>query len=251
MKKALLIGIFSLLVPAPFRGVQAQAVSNTTIKAVEKASETREPSTTAANANRATPAVSPANEKPSATAHESTSVPTRFLASDQPPPPGRAAKGDSGSGNTASAEESRLTEIYTIGVGDILDIRLINSPSTRSTLYSVIEGGLIDLPIVGGPISVVGLTTKDIQARITTQLKRLAVEDRTQVAVGVRQYGSHAVIITDCRQSSTKFYDAKQYPCVTRGSSVRLTPRRAAQCAPRSTQIVVDICAQLSGSPRR
>jgi protein involved in polysaccharide export with SLBB domain len=242
MKKALLIAIFSLLVPAPFRGVQAQTGSNTTIKAVEKAAETGDPSTTAANANRATPAVSPANEKPSAPAHESIRVPTTSLASDPKTPPGRAANGDNGSGNSGTVDESSLTEIYTVGVGDVLDIRLINSPSNRSTLYSVIEGGLIDLPIVGGPVSVAGLTTKEIQARITSQLKRLAVEDRTQVAVGVRQYASHAVIITGLVGSpGTKFLRREAVPLYVLLAEVqpRLDAARAAVMrVGGSTQIV-------------
>jgi protein involved in polysaccharide export with SLBB domain len=81
-------------------------------------------------------------------------------------------------------------------VGDVLDIRFLNSPSNRSTLHSVIEGGLVDVPITRGPLVVAGLTTKDIQELITAELKRLGVEDRTQVSVGVRQYASHAVNIT-------------------------------------------------------
>jgi protein involved in polysaccharide export with SLBB domain len=236
MKKALLIGIFSLLVLAPLRGVQAQAGSNATIKAVQKASETSEPSTTAANASRATPAVSPSKEKRSAPARESTSAPNSAVASDPTPTP------SSGSGNTGTADESGLTTIYTVGVGDVLDIRLINSSSNRSTLYSVIEGGLIDLPIVGGPISVAGLTTKDIQARITSQLKRLAVADRTQVAVGVRQYASHAVIITGLVGSpGTKFLRREAVPLYVLLAEVqpRLDAARAAVMrAGGSTQIV-------------
>jgi protein involved in polysaccharide export with SLBB domain len=78
----------------------------------------------------------------------------------------------------------------------VLDIRLLNSATNRSNLYTVIEGGLIDFPFAGAPIPVAGLTTNDIQARITSRLKSLAVEGQTQVAVGVRQYASHTVFIT-------------------------------------------------------
>jgi protein involved in polysaccharide export with SLBB domain len=100
------------------------------------------------------------------------------------------------SSKAAAADDSALTGIYRIGVGDVLDIRLLNSTSNRSTLYTVIDGGLIDFPIAGGPVSVAGLTTQEIQERITSVLKRLAVEERSQVAVGVRQYASHTVIVT-------------------------------------------------------
>jgi protein involved in polysaccharide export with SLBB domain len=97
---------------------------------------------------------------------------------------------------TAKSAEPLLTEIYRVGVGDVLDIRLINSPTNRSTLFTVMPGGAIDLPIAGGAITVSGLTTEEIQAQIATELKRRAVEDKAQVSVGVRQYVSHAVMVT-------------------------------------------------------
>jgi protein involved in polysaccharide export with SLBB domain len=100
------------------------------------------------------------------------------------------------SATTAKSAEPLLTEIYRVGVGDVLDIRLINSPTTRSTLFTVMPGGAIDLPIAGGAITVSGLTTEEIQAQIATELKRRAVEDKAQVSVGVRQYVSHAVMVT-------------------------------------------------------
>jgi protein involved in polysaccharide export with SLBB domain/TolA-binding protein len=107
------------------------------------------------------------------------------------------AGGASASGNKGiAADDLAGTNIYKVGVGDVLDIRLLNSTTNRSTLYSVIDDGLIDFPIAGGPIAVAGLTTKEIQARIASQLKRLALEERTQVVVAVRQYASHTVIIT-------------------------------------------------------
>jgi protein involved in polysaccharide export with SLBB domain/Flp pilus assembly protein TadD len=94
------------------------------------------------------------------------------------------------------AEDLPLTDIYRVGAGDVLDIRLLNSAANHSTLYSVIDGGLLDFPIAGAPIPVAGLTTQEIQSRITNALKRLAVAEQTQVAVGVRQYGSHTVVVT-------------------------------------------------------
>ncbi len=207
MKKALFIGIFSLLALAPCRCALAQAGSNTTpVKAVEKSAAASESSTTAASSNRAIPAVAPPEERSSLAVRESNNAPTTGISSDPATatatatataPATRTANGDPAPGNKAAAtEDSALTDIYKVGVGDVLDIRLLNSAANRSTLYSVIEGGLIDFPIAGGSLQVAGLTTKEIQARITSELKRLAVEERTQVAVGVRQYGSHTVIIT-------------------------------------------------------
>jgi protein involved in polysaccharide export with SLBB domain len=215
MKKALLIGIFSLLAFAAARSVLAQTANTTVLKAVEKSSETNESSTTAAASSKAMPAVSPPTEKPSVAIRESNIGPNSAAAAGAAitAPTTSIANGDPASGNNiVNVNDPALTDIYNVGVGDVLDIRLLSSASTRSTLYSVIEGGLIDLPIAG-PIPVVGLTTKDIQARITSELKRLAVADRTQVAVGVRQYASHAVIITGLVGSpGTKFLRREAVP---------------------------------------
>lgn len=98
--------------------------------------------------------------------------------------------------SAASAPARPLTEIYRVGVGDVLDIRLPNSANNRSTLFTVSEGGIVDLPVAGGTISVAGLTTEEVQNVIAAELKRRAVEEKAQVSVAVRQYLSHAVTIT-------------------------------------------------------
>jgi protein involved in polysaccharide export with SLBB domain len=97
---------------------------------------------------------------------------------------------------TAAMPEPSLTDIYRVGVGDVLDIRLLNSANSKSTLFTVVAGGLIDLPIAGGTIWVAGLTPEEIQNIISAELKRRAVEDKAQVSVGVRQYVSHSVMVT-------------------------------------------------------
>jgi len=97
----------------------------------------------------------------------------------------------------ASTSERSLTEIYRVGIGDVLDIRLLNWASSKSsTLFTVVAGGVIDLPIAGGAISVVGLMPEEIQNIISAELKRRAVDDKAQVSVGVRQYLSHSVTVT-------------------------------------------------------
>lgn len=107
--------------------------------------------------------------------------------------PVRPALSDSAA--AAKAAEPLLTEIYRVGLGDVLDIRLINSPNNRSTLFTVMPSGAIDFPVAGGAIMVAGKTTEEIQARIAAELKRRAVEDNAQVSVGVRQYSSHSVMV--------------------------------------------------------
>jgi protein involved in polysaccharide export with SLBB domain len=100
----------------------------------------------------------------------------------------------SGTSATATPERS-LTEIYRVGVGDVLDVHLLNSLNNKSTLFTVQAGGVIDLPIAGGMISVAGLTTDEIQNILSAELKRRAFAEKAQVTVGVRQYVSHSVMV--------------------------------------------------------
>jgi protein involved in polysaccharide export with SLBB domain len=97
---------------------------------------------------------------------------------------------------SAPAQELQLTEIYRVGAGDVLDIRLLNAANHNSTLFTVDGVGVIDLPVAGGSISVGGLSTEEIQMRIAAELKRRAVEENAKVSVGVRQYLSHSVTVT-------------------------------------------------------
>ncbi len=92
--------------------------------------------------------------------------------------------------------EPPLTDIYRVGTGDVLDIRLLNSPNNRSTLFTVLENGLIEFQLTGGTLTVSGLTTDQIQTLIATELKRRAIQDNARVSVSVRQYTSHSVIVT-------------------------------------------------------
>lgn len=98
--------------------------------------------------------------------------------------------------SAAAQDTNPLSDIYRVGVGDVLDIRFINSPNNRSTLFTVLPGGAIDMPVAGGAIAVAGLTPDEIQNRIATELKRRAVEENARVSVGVRQYVSHSIMIS-------------------------------------------------------
>ena len=98
--------------------------------------------------------------------------------------------------SSTSTPERQLTEIYRVGAGDVLDIRLTNSANNRSTLFTVVEDGFIDLPLAGGLVSVAGLTPEQIQNVISAELKRRAVDENAKVSVGVRQYLSHSVTVT-------------------------------------------------------
>ncbi|HEY0384495.1 MAG TPA: polysaccharide biosynthesis/export family protein, partial [Pyrinomonadaceae bacterium] len=83
--------------------------------------------------------------------------------------------------------------IYRVGVGDVLDIRLLNAQTRESTLFTVMPGGLLEYPLAGEPLSVGGLTADEINARLIARIK---IYEKPQVVVSVREYVSHSVIIT-------------------------------------------------------
>jgi polysaccharide export outer membrane protein len=86
-----------------------------------------------------------------------------------------------------------LTNIYRVGVGDVLDIRLLNAPTRESTLFTVLAGGLLEYPLAGEPVVAAGLTTDEIGARLISRVK---LYEKPQVVVSVREYASHNVIVT-------------------------------------------------------
>jgi protein involved in polysaccharide export with SLBB domain len=152
------------------------------------------PATTTPTATKIEPAAVLTTEKPDATAGDATISNSTSTTTVSPEPTTPTAPAPAATAPVV--DDSPLTDIYRVGAGDVLDIRLFNSAANHSTLYSVIDGGLLDFPLAGAPIPVAGLTTREIQARISGALKRLAVGEQTQVAVGVRQYGSHTVVAT-------------------------------------------------------
>jgi protein involved in polysaccharide export with SLBB domain/Flp pilus assembly protein TadD len=141
-----------------------------------------------ANASRA--AASQPDTKPT---EERVSAPAASVTPSTESPASAPANTDA---TTVTPDALALTTTYKIGVGDVLDVRLLNTRSNRSSLYTVLDDGVIDFPIAGGAIAVAGLSTEEVQLRISEELKRRAVESQAQVSVGVRQYASHKVVVS-------------------------------------------------------
>jgi polysaccharide export outer membrane protein len=97
---------------------------------------------------------------------------------------------------TSSAAPLPPTALYRVGIGDILDIRLTGGMSRDSTLYTVMSTGMLDYPLAGDPFNVVGMTTDEIGARLSAELKRRAVYDRAQFRINVREYASHTAMVS-------------------------------------------------------
>ena len=103
--------------------------------------------------------------------------------------------------------------LYRLGVGDVLDIRLLNERTDKSTLYTVLPGGLLEYPLFSEPLSVEGQTVEEAAERIAQELRRRAIEDDPQVLVNVREYVSHSVIVSGLvAEPGTKILRREEVP---------------------------------------
>jgi Periplasmic protein involved in polysaccharide export len=100
-----------------------------------------------------------------------------------------------------SARPAAPPPVYIVGAGDVLDIRLPNTPTRESTLFTVLKNGTIEYPLLDGPLVVAGMTTDQIGSAVATQIK---VIKTSRVDVSVRDYASHAVVITGLVDSAGK-----------------------------------------------
>jgi len=96
-------------------------------------------------------------------------------------------------GSSVSNSAVPLTQQYRIGVGDVLDVQLPDLPTAKSTLFTVLEGGVLDYPLAGQSVVVAGLTAEEIANHLQTRVKVL---EHPRIVVKVRDYASHNVIIT-------------------------------------------------------
>jgi protein involved in polysaccharide export with SLBB domain len=108
-----------------------------------------------------------------------------------------AAPGASSNPSNPAAAPVPLTSVYRIGIGDVLDIRLLNAPDPRqSTLYSVLAGGALDYPLLRDPVTAAGMTAEELSAQLIAELRHRGVFERPQLRVSVREYVSHAVLVS-------------------------------------------------------
>ena len=106
--------------------------------------------------------------------------------------PSRAAN-NAGSTKTLAARSLVPTALCQVGVGDVLDIRLSNLPTRESTLFTVLKNGLLEYPLLSGPLSVAGMTTDEIAKLLGNEIKVIRT---ARVSVSVRDYASHTVVVT-------------------------------------------------------
>jgi protein involved in polysaccharide export with SLBB domain len=128
---------------------------------------------------------------PSNSSAATSDAPAKTVATVPNGATGKAAGG--ADGNPPPAGGQSPADIYKVGIGDILDIRLLNTATRESTLFTVMSGGLLEYPLAGEPVPVAGFTTDEIKELLTTKVK---VYENPKIVVSVREYGSHNVIVT-------------------------------------------------------
>lgn len=82
------------------------------------------------------------------------------------------------------------TEIFKVGVGDVLYVSLQNAPAKASTYFTVLNDGTIDYPHAGEMVSVNGLTTEEIEDVLRDKIK---LYENPQVSVKVREFSSKTI----------------------------------------------------------
>ena len=113
---------------------------------------------------------------------------------------------------TPSAEISP-TKIYRVGPNDVLDVRLSNNPGQQSTLFTITPAGLLEYPMLAEPMLVSGLTAEEIGAQIEKDLVKRAIAENPKAVVGVRDYASHAVLVSGLvKESGTKYLRREGIP---------------------------------------
>jgi protein involved in polysaccharide export with SLBB domain len=102
-------------------------------------------------------------------------------------------KNDPANSRTASAARPPVTtSTYNVGIGDVLDVRLSNTSTRESTLFTVMKNGTLEYPLLNGPVSVAGLSPDEISRLLSSAIK---VIKAPKITVTVRDYASHAVVI--------------------------------------------------------
>ncbi len=114
---------------------------------------------------------------------------------------------------TSPEDDQDPTAVYRVGPGDVLDIRALNGRERRTTSFEVTPTGLLAYPTLSEPLKVAGLTTEQITARLGAELKLRPGGADPDIAVGVRDYVSHAIIVSGMvKDAGTKILQREGVP---------------------------------------
>jgi protein involved in polysaccharide export with SLBB domain len=135
----------------------------------------------------------------------------------------------------AAAIDLALTKIYRVGPSDVLDIRINDSSSPQSTLFTITSAGFLEHPLLAEPLQAGGLTVDEISARIESELKRRALIENPKVSVGVRDYASHMILVSGLvKDSGTKILRREAIPLYVVVADAQPLPEAASATVVRS-----------------
>lgn len=194
--------------PAPPKETQS-ATTSTKNNAVQSSDTSELKLPKEAEIKTGTDPASPASEN--SDPPEQTTAGARVSMSVTPAPNVKETAGPAVS-TIPPAEDLPLTKIYRVGANDVLDVRL-NDLGQQSTLYTVTATGLLEHPLLNEPMPVTGLTVEEIGTRIEEDLRKRAIVENPKAVVGVRDYASHAVLVSGLAgNAGTKFLRREAIP---------------------------------------
>lgn len=139
------------------------------------------------------------------------------------PENGAAVKKNSEEAKKENPASASPTEIYKIGVGDILYISLQNAPAKESTYFTVLKDGTIDYPLAGEMVSVTGMTTGEIESVLQGKIK---LYEDPQVSVKVREHNSHTyTVLGMVEKPGEKFLQREAYPLLVVRAEAVVEPK--------------------------
>lgn len=110
----------------------------------------------------------------------------------------------------ASAPAISPTEIYKVGVGDVLFISLQNTGTKSSTYFTVLNDGTIDYPLASEMVAVAGLGTDEIEELLKEKVK---LYENPQISVKIREHASHSITVLGLvEKSGEKFLQREAIP---------------------------------------
>jgi len=173
------------------------SLSNSTASTVTAAGSNKPSATSDAPARLRTDTTVPVG-----TPVNNTTSPTSSTDSNRNGPPSSPSNSAASAANppapvSTAATAAPLTSVYRIGIGDVLDIRMLNDQDPRqSTLYTVLAGGVLDYPLLRDPLTVAGMTTDELAAQLIADFRHRGIYEHPQLRVSVREYASHAVLVS-------------------------------------------------------
>jgi len=114
---------------------------------------------------------------------------TSSIPSETKTPPSDSTSASSEISVGATSRSPIPTEIYRVGIGDVLLIGIQDSPGKDAGYFTVLKDGTIDFPLAGQLIAVSGLTVSEIEDVISGLIK---VVENPRISVRVREYNSHS-----------------------------------------------------------